>query len=161
MVITYDGYSPYYYLKGIAYHVAYHVDEPLPITPTPTAAPTPSPTPTLIPGDMIINEILAKVPLGIEGDANGDGVRDNSWEDEFVELINWTNHTVDLGGCTLTTTPRSATRSKAPLKSHRGKRSWSSGRDPHRGIRRISLGHGQRGRLRALPERYRGHRDSP
>jgi beta-lactamase superfamily II metal-dependent hydrolase len=95
MVITYNGYSPNYYLNG----VAYPIDEPLPITPTPTSSPTPSPSPTRIPGDVMINEILAKVPLGIEGDANGDGVR-SGWEDEFVELVNWTGHTVDLGGCT-------------------------------------------------------------
>ena len=96
MVITYNGYSSIYYLNGISYPI----DEPLPITPTPTAAPTPSPTPTRVPGDVIINEILAKLPLGIEGDANGDGVRDSS-QDEFIELVNWTNHTVDLGGCTI------------------------------------------------------------
>ncbi len=76
------------------------VDDYVAPTPTPPPSPTPSPTPTLIPGEVIINEILANVPLGIEGDANGDGVR-SYWQDEFVELVNWTNHTVNLGGCTI------------------------------------------------------------
>ncbi len=74
------------------------------VTPTPTATPSPAPTTTLTPappeGDVVINEIHADPAYGLAGDANGDGYRDGG-EDEFVELVNWTNHTVDLGGCTL------------------------------------------------------------
>ena len=85
------------------------VPTPTPIpsaTPSPSLPPTPSVTPTATPGptpplgEVVINEILADVPLGPDGDANGDGVR-SCWEDEFVELINRTDHTVNLGGCTL------------------------------------------------------------
>jgi len=36
--------------------------------------------------DITLNEILADPPSGIEGDANGDGVR-HAYEDEFVEII--------------------------------------------------------------------------
>ncbi len=86
MVITYDGHSPNYSLNG----TAYPIDEPIP--------PTPTPTPPI--RDIRINEILAKVPWGLEGDANGDGVRD-AWQDEFIELVNWTGHAVDLGGWTV------------------------------------------------------------
>ncbi|MFH1038986.1 MAG: lamin tail domain-containing protein [PVC group bacterium] len=73
-------------------------------TPSPTVTPTPPPSPTLTPappeGDVVINEIHADPAYGLAGDANGDGYREG-WEDEFVELVNWTDHTVDLGGCTL------------------------------------------------------------
>ena len=79
-------------------------------TPLPTATPSPTPTvpvpsptatPTVFPrGPVIINEILADVPPGPAGDANNDGVR-SSWEDEFVELVNWTGYTVNLGGSSL------------------------------------------------------------
>ena len=71
---------------------------PLPPTPSVTPTPTAGPTPPL--GEVVINEILADVPLGDAGDANGDGVR-SCWEDEFVELVNRTDHTINLGGCTL------------------------------------------------------------
>lgn len=86
MVITYDGHSPDYYLNGSAYPI----DEPIPATPTPT--------PPI--RDVRINEILAKVPGGLDGDANGDGVTDTTWQDEFIELVNWTSHPVNLSGWT-------------------------------------------------------------
>jgi beta-lactamase superfamily II metal-dependent hydrolase len=78
---------------------------PLPTaTPAPTATipiPSPSATPSPFPrGPVVINEILADVPPGIAGDANDDAFR-SSWEDEFVELVNWTGYTVNLGGSSL------------------------------------------------------------
>jgi len=76
---------------------------PTPST-SPTSTPTPSTSPTLTPappeGDVVINEIHADPAEYLPGDANGDGYR-SGWEDEFVELINWTNQTVDIGGFTL------------------------------------------------------------
>lgn len=44
-----------------------------------------------------IVEILADPPPGLEGDVNGDGIRE-SREDEFVELLNTGDQEVDLGG---------------------------------------------------------------
>lgn len=38
-------------------------------------------------GDLVINEILSRVPMDEAGDANGDGVRSSS-ADEFVEIVN-------------------------------------------------------------------------
>jgi lamin tail-like protein len=76
------------------------------VPPTPSASPTPTPvhTPTLTPappaGDVVINEIHADPAEELPGDANGDGDR-GGWEDEFVELVNWTDQTVDIGGFTL------------------------------------------------------------
>jgi hypothetical protein len=48
-------------------------------------------------GELVLNEVLVNVPGGDEGDANGDGVRD-AYEDEFVELVNRTDQTLDLTG---------------------------------------------------------------
>lgn len=48
-------------------------------------------------GDLIINEVNANVAPGVEGDANGDGVRD-AYEDEFVELWNTSSSTLRLDG---------------------------------------------------------------
>ncbi|MCX6348208.1 MAG: lamin tail domain-containing protein [Candidatus Aureabacteria bacterium] len=67
-------------------------------SPSPTATPSPSPGPTAVIEDVVINEILADVPSG--SDPNGDGVS-STWQDEFVEMVNWTSHTVNLGGCIL------------------------------------------------------------
>ena len=47
--------------------------------------------------DIVINELLADPPDGLNGDANHDGVRDTS-TDEFVELVNSTTHDIDLSG---------------------------------------------------------------
>jgi uncharacterized protein (TIGR03437 family) len=47
--------------------------------------------------DIVINEFLADPPDGLAGDANHDGVRDSA-DDEFVELVNSTSHTIDLSG---------------------------------------------------------------
>lgn len=52
------------------------------------------------PAELVINEVLANVPAGPDGDANGDGVRD-ALEDEFVELVNISEHILDLDGVTL------------------------------------------------------------
>ena len=49
---------------------------------------------------MIINEILADPPSDLSGDSNGDGLR-SATDDEFVELVNVSNDTVDLSGLTL------------------------------------------------------------
>ncbi len=49
-------------------------------------------------GDLAINELLADVPVST--DVNGDGTGD-SVEDEFVEIVNAGEATVDLGGATL------------------------------------------------------------
>ncbi|HEX8652981.1 MAG TPA: lamin tail domain-containing protein [Pyrinomonadaceae bacterium] len=55
---------------------------------------------------LIINEVLADPPgsetTDLEGDVNHDGVRSPS-EDEFVELVNSSNATLDLTGWTLST----------------------------------------------------------
>ncbi len=67
-------------------------------SPRPSATPSPSPSPTAVIGDVMINEILADVPP--YADVNGDGIA-STWEDEFVEMVNWTGHTVNLGGCIL------------------------------------------------------------
>lgn len=47
-------------------------------------------------GDLVINEILASVPIE-DGDANNDGYRD-PFEDEFIELVNTSGRTLDLQG---------------------------------------------------------------
>ncbi len=49
---------------------------------------------------VIINEVLADPPMGLVGDANGDGVRSFA-EDEFVELVNVSNEAVDISGYTI------------------------------------------------------------
>ncbi|MCW5754806.1 MAG: lamin tail domain-containing protein [Phycisphaeraceae bacterium] len=48
----------------------------------------------------IITEILFAVPTE-GGDANGDGVRDATG-DEFIELVNWSPHPLQMSGYTLT-----------------------------------------------------------
>jgi hypothetical protein len=62
-----------------------------PAMPPPIIPPSPTPVPTLV-----INEIHAGPDL-IYGDANGDGVLDAE-DDEFIEIVNLTGSTVDLGG---------------------------------------------------------------
>jgi hypothetical protein len=51
------------------------------------------------PPSLVINEILAD-PDGTTGDANGDGTVDAE-DDEFVEIINISGSTINLGGYTL------------------------------------------------------------
>jgi hypothetical protein len=46
---------------------------------------------------VTINELLADPPAGIDGDANGDGIRDTA-DDEFVEIVNHSGAPVDLTG---------------------------------------------------------------
>jgi len=58
--------------------------------------------------DIVINEMLADPPDGLAGDANHDGVRDNS-QDEFVELVNTTEGDLDLSGYQLQTRGSSGT----------------------------------------------------
>jgi len=53
-------------------------------------------------GDLLINEVLLAPPTSFLGDANGDG-ETNAQEDEFVELLNTTDHPLDLSGCRLVT----------------------------------------------------------
>ena len=47
--------------------------------------------------NLLLNEVLYDPPNGLEGDANGDGVRDPN-DDEFVELINVSNSNLDISG---------------------------------------------------------------
>jgi uncharacterized protein (TIGR03437 family) len=51
---------------------------------------------------IVINEVLADPPAGIEGDANHDGFRDSS-QDEFVEVANATGAAIHLTGWTVRT----------------------------------------------------------
>jgi len=51
---------------------------------------------------VVVNEVLANPPAGAEGDANHDGTRDSA-DDEFVELVNSTNSSIDISGWTLRT----------------------------------------------------------
>ena len=53
-----------------------------------------------VPEVVVINEVLADPPPGEQGDANGDGTRD-SYQDEFVELLNIGFRAFDLSGCQL------------------------------------------------------------
>ncbi len=48
---------------------------------------------------LIINEVLYDPPSGIEGDANGDGIRE-AQEDEFIEFVNL-GGTLDVSGYTV------------------------------------------------------------
>jgi len=63
---------------------------------------------------LVINEVFADVPTDnssttvIEGDANRDGVRDAD-DDEFVELLNNSNASVDLSGVRITDATNAAT----------------------------------------------------
>lgn len=52
---------------------------------------------------LVITEVHADPASGIEGDANGDGVRD-SGDDEFVEIVNTGGDSVDLSGYTIADT---------------------------------------------------------
>ena len=51
-------------------------------------------------GEVIVNEVLAAVPAGDDGDANEDGLRHTS-DDEFIELVNVTNRTLRVQGVTI------------------------------------------------------------
>lgn len=68
-----------------------HEEEP---HPCPDASPPTSQS-------LILNEVFANVPTGPEGDANGDGLRDAA-DDEFVELVNLSENTLDLTGLAIT-----------------------------------------------------------
>ncbi|MCY3868774.1 MAG: lamin tail domain-containing protein [Gemmatimonadetes bacterium] len=46
---------------------------------------------------VVINEVLADPPSGNRGDANGDGTQ-NSYEDEFVEILNTGAESIAIGG---------------------------------------------------------------
>jgi hypothetical protein len=63
--------------------------------PTPTPEPTDIPLPTAIP-TLVINEIHAD-PDPDFGDANNDGIVD-TYEDEFIEIVNITGSAVNLSG---------------------------------------------------------------
>jgi uncharacterized protein (TIGR03437 family) len=58
--------------------------------------------------EVVINELLADPPDGLNGDANHDGVRDSS-ADEFVELVNATTNDIDLSGYQLQSRSLTAT----------------------------------------------------
>ena len=47
--------------------------------------------------DVVINEVLADPPSGDRGDANRDGIQ-NSYEDEFVEILNTGLDTINISG---------------------------------------------------------------
>lgn len=68
-------------------------------TETPLSHPTATLTPTPLPTLIVLNEIHAD-PHPLEGDANGDGERD-SREDEFLEFVNVSGASLDLGGWTV------------------------------------------------------------
>jgi len=51
---------------------------------------------------LLVNELLADPPTGVEGDANHDGTRDGA-QDEFVELVNATDAALNISGWTLRT----------------------------------------------------------
>jgi len=53
--------------------------------------------PTDLFSQLLINEFYADVATGAVGDANGDGIR-SAKEDEFIELVNPTNESVDITG---------------------------------------------------------------
>ncbi len=50
--------------------------------------------------NVVLNEVLANPPSGLEGDANGDGVRD-PYDDEFVELVNVSDTHVEMEGVSI------------------------------------------------------------
>ncbi len=68
---------------------------------------------TVVARTITINEVLADPPEGLAGDANRDGVRDSS-DDEFVELVNALNSSVNIAGWTIRT--RSLTGSTETLR---------------------------------------------
>jgi len=49
------------------------------------------------PAPVVINEVLVDPAPGGDGDANGDGTRD-TYEDEFIELVNRSAMPVDISG---------------------------------------------------------------
>jgi len=51
-------------------------------------------------GNLVLNEILADVPAGAVGDANGDGTTDAA-EDQFVEVVNVSGRELDLSTLSL------------------------------------------------------------
>jgi uncharacterized repeat protein (TIGR01451 family) len=59
---------------------------------------------------VVINEVLADPPDGLNGDANRDGARDSS-DDEFVELVNSTSGGINISGWTIRTRATSGTES--------------------------------------------------
>ena len=73
------------------------------IIPEPQKEITPEPSlPTPQKGDLVINEILYNPPNDpVKGDANKDGVRD-TYQDEFIEIVNVSNKKLDLEGVKLT-----------------------------------------------------------
>jgi len=57
---------------------------------------------------LVVNEVLADPPAGVEGDANHDGTRDGA-QDEFVELVNATDAALNISGWTLRTHSNTST----------------------------------------------------
>jgi hypothetical protein len=73
-------------------------ETPETIAPTPQASEEPETE--FNANDLIINEVLADPPDGIAGDANQDGIRD-SYDDEFIEIINTTSEPLPLNGVSI------------------------------------------------------------
>ncbi|MFC1500085.1 lamin tail domain-containing protein [Candidatus Zixiibacteriota bacterium] len=53
--------------------------------------------PQLEPAQIVINEVLVDPAADLDGDANGDGVRD-TYQDEFIEIVNRGSTAVDISG---------------------------------------------------------------
>ena len=62
-----------------------------------SASPDSTDAPYIASSSVIIDEILADPPAGIDGDANRDGER-HTYQDEFVELLNTGSQPVSLAG---------------------------------------------------------------
>ncbi|MFO7768170.1 MAG: lamin tail domain-containing protein [bacterium] len=60
-------------------------------------APAFAASPQLPDPPVVINEVLADPASDAAGDANGDGIRD-TYQDEFIELVNRSLEPVDIGG---------------------------------------------------------------
>jgi hypothetical protein len=71
------------------------LDAATPTPPDSTDAATPDSTDVADIPSVVIDEILADPPAGIDGDANRDGER-HAYHDEFVELLNTGTHSISL-----------------------------------------------------------------
>lgn len=74
--------------------------EAAPDEPPPPPCPDAPDAPAANADSLVLNELLAKVPMGPDGDANADGVR-HFHDDEFVELVNISDQTIDLTDVTI------------------------------------------------------------
>lgn len=75
---------------GHGYDIDDNADQP------PDDPPHPCPdAPAADADSLILNEFMANVPTGADGDSNQDGVR-HYHDDEFVELVNVSDETIDM-----------------------------------------------------------------